>query len=136
MIILLDSNILLDIFTKDPIWFDATSNLLEQLSTNHQFAINPIIYSEISIGFKDIESLEKIIPPNDFLRLDLPWESSFLAGKCYIKYKKNKGLKSSLLPDFLIGAHAAVSKLGLMTRDISRYKTYFPTVELFIPKLP
>lgn len=131
--ILVDSNVILDIFTEDPHWFDWSSNKLQELADYEQLAINPIIYAEVSIGFTKIEELEEALPTSYFMRLHLPSEAAFLAGKCFLKYRKNRGHKTSTLPDFFIGAHAAVSKLSLLTRDVNRYKTYFPTVNLICP---
>ena len=94
---------------------------------------NPIIYSEVSIGFKRIEELENTFAGCGFLLLQIPKEALFLAGKVYLEYRKRKGTKLSPLPGFFIGAHAAVDKLELMTRDVPRYKSYFPTVKLITP---
>jgi len=131
--ILVDSNIILDIFTEDPVWFEWSAAQLESLAEHHVLAINPIIYAEISIGFKRIEDLEEALPSSKFHRTPLPWESAFLAGKVFMQYKKNSGKKFSTMPDFFIGAHAAVDNMILLTRDVSRYRTYFPTLEVIFP---
>ncbi len=96
-------------------------------------AINPIIYAEVSIRFECIEELERALPESDFRRLSLPWEAAFLAGKCLIQYRRRRGERRSPLPDFYIGAHAAVEGIPLLTRDASRYRTYFPRLELIAP---
>jgi len=95
--------------------------------------INPLIYAEVSIGFERIEDLEDLLPEDVFRREDLPYEAAFLAGKCFLKYRKSGGARTAPLPDFYIGAHAAVMRYQLLTRDASRYRTYFPTVELICP---
>jgi len=132
--VLVDSNVILDIITEDKRWYAWSSEALARFATEHLLAINPIIYAEISVGFKRIEELESILPSGYFSKLDLPWEAAFLAGKCFLKYRQNKGKRRSPLPDFYIGAHAAVLKIPLLTRDRGRYETYFPTVKLFSPE--
>jgi len=131
--ILVDSNILLDIFTRDPKWYHWSSQKLGEVFDKHPLAINPIIYAEISIGFTRIEDLEAALPFESFECLPLTKEVSFLAGKCFLKYRKHGGKKDSTLPDFFIGAHALILKIPLLTRDTDRFKTYFPTLELISP---
>jgi predicted nucleic acid-binding protein len=132
--ILVDTNILIDIISGNSPFAKTSAALLERIGEFHELAINPIIYAELSVGFNKIETLEAAFPRDLFRRLELPWSAGFLAGKAYLQYRKKQGAKISPLPDFYIGAHAAVEELGLATRDISRYHTYFPTVELFIPE--
>ena len=127
--ILVDSNIILDILTDDPEWSEWSFNTLE--SQNTVLAINPIIYAEVSIKFDTIELLETALA--HFKKLPLPYESGFLAGKAFYHYKKSSGAKTSPLPDFYIGAHAAIAEIPLITRDTRRYKNYFPTVKLIHP---
>ena len=131
--ILVDSNVILDVFLDDIEWGNRSESMLEECSNQAQLYINPIIYSEISIGFKKIEELEYSISEAGFLLLEIPKEALFLAGKAFVKYKRRKGTKDSPLPDFFIGAQAAVSGLDLLTRDVSRYSSYFPTVKLIAP---
>ena len=133
--VLVDSNVLLDVITEDPVWGNWASDTLIRLFDDYRLAINPVIYAETSIKFSAIEELEETLPLYFFERLPVPYEAAFLAGKCYVKYKELGGLKTSVLPDFLIGAHACVSNMKLVTRDVSRYKTYFPNLELIIPEL-
>ena len=121
--VLVDSNVLLDVITADPVWGSWASDTLIRLFDKYKFAINPVIYAETSIRFSAIEELEEVLSPKFFERLPIPYEAAFLAGKCYVKYKERGGLKTSVLPDFLIGAHASVSNMKLATRDISRYIT-------------
>ncbi|NJL09736.1 MAG: type II toxin-antitoxin system VapC family toxin [Calothrix sp. SM1_7_51] len=132
--VLVDSNIILDIVTEDPNWFDWSANKLAEYAEQTQLNINPIIYAEVSIGFEKIEEVESILPINFFHRQDLPWEAAFLAGKCFVQYRQKGGTKQSPLPDFYIGAHAAVTGMILLTRDVNRYRTYFPNLELIIPE--
>jgi predicted nucleic acid-binding protein len=131
--VLVDSNVILDVFLNDLKWADWSEAKLEEYSDHASLYINSIIYSEISIGFKLIEDLESAIDKAGFQLLEIPKEALFLAGKAYIKYKRRAGIKSTPLPDFFIGAQAAVLNLDLLTRDISRYQTYFPTVTLIAP---
>ena len=132
--VLVDSNVILDIFLDDPDWANWSESALSAQSLEKSLCINAIIYSEISIGFEKIEQLESAIQKGGFQLLEIPKEALFLAGKAYLKYKKGKGTKQSPLPDFYIGAHAAVLGLDLITRDVSRYRTYFPTVGLICPE--
>jgi predicted nucleic acid-binding protein len=131
--VLADSNVILDVFLNDLQWADWSQATLEEYSNQTSLYINSIIYSEISIGFKLIEDLESAISKAGFQLLDIPKEALFLAGKAFIKYKKREGVKRTPLPDFFIGAQAAVLNLNLLTRDVSRYQTYFPTVKLISP---
>ena len=131
--ILVDSNVLLDTLTEDADWFQWSSNALAEAAENATLVINPIIYAEVSIRFERIEELEETLPPTYFRRDALPWEAGFLAAKCFAVYRRRGGLHRAPLPDFYIGAHAAVSGMTLLTRDVARYKTYFPRVQLISP---
>ena len=131
--VLVDSNVILDVFLNDLKWADWSESKLEEYSVQASLYINSIIYSEISIGFELIEDLESAITKAGFQLLEIPKEALFLAGKAYIKYKRRKGVKRNPLPDFFIGAQAAVLNLELLTRDVSRYQSYFPTVKLIAP---
>jgi hypothetical protein len=131
--VLVDSNIVLDVFLNDPKWADWSESKLDEYDQLGILYINSIIYSEISIGFKRIENLESAIAKAGFQMLQIPKEALFLAGKVYLKYKKRKGIKRTPLPDFFIGAQAAVQNLDLVTRDVSIYQSYFQTVKLITP---
>lgn len=131
---LVDSNVLLDIFTDDPLWGAWFSVALEQVAESGPLVINPVVFAEVSIRFSTVEALDDALPPQDFRREAIPWAASFLAGKTFRDYRRNKGTKSATLPDFFIGAHAAVAELDLLTRDVRRYRTYFPTVTLIAPE--
>ena len=131
--VLVDSNVLLDLFLDDPLWGDWSENVLQASAGRGPLYINGIIYSEVSIGFDLIESLETVLLKGGFRLLDIPKEALFLAGKAFLAYRRNKGRTLSVLPDFFIGAQAAVLDLDLVTRDAGRYRTYFPTVRLITP---
>lgn len=130
---LVDSNVLLDILTDDPTWQDWSGNALAHAAEAGPVCINPIVYSEVSVRFTTVEALEDALPAQDYRREPLPWAAAFLAGKVFVDYRRNQGTKLSTLPDFFIGAHAAVADLELLTRDVGRYRTYFPTVTLIAP---
>ncbi len=132
--VLVDSNIILDVFVDDPEWADWSEAKLAEFSSKTNLYINPVVYSEVSIGFKRIEELESALNRGGFQMLEIPKEALFLAGKAYLKYRKSRGSKKSPLPDFYIGAQAAILSMDLITRDEKRYRTYFPTVKLISPK--
>ncbi len=119
--------------TQDSEWGEWSSSALAEIADDSTLAINPIIYGEVSIRFDRIEDLEEALPEAMVRRLPLPWEAAFLAGKCFLRYRRRRGVRRSPLPDFYIGAHAAVSGLALLTRDAKRYRTYFPSVDLIAP---
>ena len=131
--VLVDSNVLLDILEEDPVWYNWSSRQLLLAADTSTVIINPIIYAEISIGFQRIEELDQALKPDMFERRPVPWEAAFLAGKCFLRYRKLGGTRRSPLPDFFIGAHAAVDGLTLLTRDAKRYRTYFPNLHLVAP---
>lgn len=131
--ILVDSNVLLDVATEDSRWGAWSADALEAAAEHGVLVINPLVYAEVSIGFRTIEELEAALPSKTFRRDALPYEAAFLAGKSFLDYRRRGGPKTSPLPDFYIGAHAAVRRFRLLTRDRARYRTYFPTVELIAP---
>lgn len=131
--VLVDSNVLLDLLEEDATWYEWSSRQLQLAADNSALIINPIVYSEVSIGFTRIEELDEALRPDIFERRPLPWEAAFLAGKCFLRYRRLGGTRRSPLPDFFIGAHAAVEGLTLLTRDATRYRTYFPTLALIEP---
>lgn len=131
--VFVDSCVLLDLFTNDPNWGDWSVSILEQYSQTNTLYINSIVYTEVSMGFKNIEKVESAISDLDIKVLEIPREVLFLAGKTYIEYRKNKGTKHSPLPDFFIGAHALVASFELITRDLGKYSTYFPKLKLIHP---
>ncbi|MGA7525132.1 MAG: type II toxin-antitoxin system VapC family toxin [Acidobacteriaceae bacterium] len=131
--VLLDSNVLLDIATNDARWADWSARALAACADYTALIINPIVYAEVSIGFSTIETLDTALPLASYEREALPWEAGFLAGKCYPKYRRRGGQRGTPLPDFYIGAHAAIERLALLTRDVARYRTYFPKLEILGP---
>lgn len=131
--VLVDSNVLLDVMTEDPAWYAWSSATLARCAEEGVVAINPVIYAEVSIRFDRIEDLEAALPAMLFERLPIPWEAAFLAGKCFVQYRRRGGQRHSTLPDFFIGAHAAVAGMPLITRDASRYRTYFPNLPVIAP---
>ena len=133
MRILVDSSVLLDVIARDPRWAAWSEEKLAWHAERDLLAINPIIYAEVSVHFGSIEELDDALSPTDFLRLPLPYEAGFLAAKCFLQYRRRGGQRHAPLPDFYIGAHAATESLALLTRDVSRYRTYFPTIHLIVP---
>ena len=131
--VLVDSNVILDVFLDDPNWAEWSEFALEKFSSMTKLFINSVVYSEVSIGFERIEELESAMLRSGFQMLEIPKEALFLAGKSFLKYRKNKGIRRSPLPDFYIGAQAAIFEMKLITRDVSRFRTYFPTVQLISP---
>lgn len=131
--VLVDANVLLDVMTDDPQWYAWSAEQLDACAANTELCINPIVYAEVSVGFARIEELDDALPPEAFTRLALPWEAGFLAGKAFVRYRRAKGSRTSPLPDFFIGAHAAIDGMALLTRDAKRYRTYFPTLQLVCP---
>ena len=131
--VLVDSNVLLDVATADPVWGSWSSAALERTADKSVLVINPLVYAEVSVGFPTIEELEAALPTDLYRREDLPYEAAFLAGKSYLRYRQGGGAKQSPLPDFYIGAHAAVAGYRLLTRDATRYRSYFPKLELIAP---
>jgi len=131
--LLVDSNVLLDVFEDDPVWADWSETMLETYSAEYALCINPIIYAEISVGFQRIEEVEVALGGCGVRMLEIPREALFLAAKVFLDYRKRKGMRTSPLPDFFIGAHAAVADLELLTRDPSRFRSYFSTIKLVCP---
>ena len=131
--VLVDANVLLDVATEDARWFDWSSEALERTAQANVLVINPIIYAEVSIGYERIEELEAAVPASTFRRDALPYEAGFLAGKAFVRYLRSGGKRATPLPDFYIGAHAAVAGYRLLTRDGTRYRTYFPKLDLIAP---
>jgi len=131
--VLVDSNVLLDLFTEDSTWASWSETRLAEAFDAGQVVINPIVYAEISVAFERIETLEDALPV-ELGREELPWEAAFLAGKCFIDYRRHGGTRRSPLPDFYIGAHAAVTGRALLTRDVRRYQTLLPTLTLISPE--
>lgn len=131
---LVDSSVILDVVTEDPVWAGWSADALAQARDDGVLVINPIVYAEVSTGFDRIEDLDDAVPADDFRHEPLPYEAGFVASKAFLAYRRRGGQKRSPLPDFYIGAHAAVRRYRLLTRDVARYRTYFPTVALIAPE--
>ena len=133
MAVLVDSCVLLDVFTNDPQWNSWSVEALADQIDRGDLVINPVIYAEVSVRFVQLEELDAFLSPQVFRYRPIPREAAFLAGKCFLRYRRGGGTRTVPLPDFLIGAHAAVEKLTILTRDDTRFRTYFPTVRLICP---
>lgn len=131
--VLVDSNVLLDVLTDDEAWAGWSAQALARAANSGRLVINPIIYGEVSIRFSSIEDLEAALPRDVLEKEAIPFEAAFLAGKAFTRYRNAGGSKASPLPDFLIGAHAAVAGYQVLTRDSRRYLTYFPKLRLISP---
>ena len=131
--ILLDANVILDIWDLDPVWHAWSSGQLRRLSILHELAINAIVYAEISARFATPTTLNERLADLGLDVLDIPRNAAFLAGKAFVQYRRKGGTKGNVLADFFIGAHAAVLGCPLLTRDTRRYAAFFPTVRLIAP---
>lgn len=131
---LVDSNVLIDVIGAAPAWSDWSAAALEVVGSEGPVVINQVIYAELSVRYADTDELDRDLPLDFFQREQVPWPAAFLAGKAFAEYRRRGGQRRSPLPDFFIGAHAAVAGLRLLTRDPSRYRSYFPTVELIAPE--
>jgi predicted nucleic acid-binding protein len=130
---LVDSNVLLDVARDDPVWAGWSEDALAWAADEGPLLINPIIYAEVSASYETVEEVDAALDGTVFLRAEVPWPAAFLAGRCHVTYRRRGGARIRTLPDFFIGAHAAVLGLRLLTRDAARYRSYFPTVELIAP---
>ena len=131
--ILVDTNVLLDVLQDDPQWAEWSQQQLETVSLTDSLAINAVIYSELSMAFERIEDLDAVIAEASLTLAPFPREALFLAGKVFLDYRRRQGTKQGVLPDFYIGAQAAVNGWPILTRDVGRYRSYFPTVRLVAP---
>ncbi|MDZ7629066.1 MAG: PIN domain-containing protein [Parvularculaceae bacterium] len=133
--VLVDSNVLLDILTEDKTWSDWSGDALAIAADNARLVINAVVYAEVSVRFSRIEDLEDALPASFVSREAIPFEAAFLAAKAFVRYRRRGGARASPLPDFFIGAHAAVANYSVLTRDPSRYRTYFPSIPLIAPRI-
>ena len=124
---------LLDVITGDKQWADWSAGQITAAMDSGRVVINPLIYAEVSVGYESIEELDELLPASDYEREPLPYVVGFAAGKAYLRYRHGGGDKRSPMPDFYIGAHAAVAGYRLLTRDVRRYRAYFPTVQIVAP---
>lgn len=131
--LLVDTNILVDVLQNDPQWADWSIAQLRAQAKLHALAINPVIYAEMSLSFSTLEALDEVVKTMELELREIPRPALFQAAKAYALYRRRGGNKGQVLPDFFIGAHAAVEGWPLLTRDASRFKTYFPTLEVIAP---
>lgn len=132
--VLVDSNVLLDIIKPDPYWLDWSRSALADALMDGMACVNPLIYAELSIMYQTSAQLDQMLNTLGIGRVDLPWEAAYMAGQAFIQYRRRGGSKTSPLPDFYIGAHAYTASCKLLTRDVNRYRTYFPNVSLITPE--
>jgi predicted nucleic acid-binding protein len=131
--LLVDSNVLIDVAEDDPVWGEWSRTALARCADEATLVVNPIVYAEVSVAYTRVEEIERFLPASLYRREPLPFEAAFLAGKVFLQYRKRGGQARSPLPDFYIGAHAAVRGHRLLTRDATRYRTYFPRLEIIAP---
>ena len=131
--LLVDTNVLVDVIQDDPRWADWSMRQLRAQAALHELAINPVVYAEISLSYSTLEALEKVVTAMKLAVREIPRPAVFLAGKAFAQYRKRGGSKTQVLPDFFIGAHAAVEGWPLLTRDASRFRTYFPGLQVLAP---
>ncbi len=134
--VLVDSNVLLDIFTADPKWLSWSQSALADALLAGPVVINQLVYAEVSVAYRQLVELDTILSRLKIQRADLPWDAAHLAGQAFLDYRRKDGNKTSPLPDFYIGAHAQTAGLTLLTRDANRYRTYFPQLNLITPRKP
>lgn len=130
---LIDSNVLLDVLQDDGQWADWSASMLARAAEQGPIVINPIVYAEVCFGYDTVEALDHALPPHYCRREPLPWDAAFLASRAFIAYRRRGGVRRSPLPDFYIGAHAAIAGHTLLTRDPARYRSYFPKVRIIAP---
>jgi hypothetical protein len=130
---LVDTNVIFDVAESDPVWRAWSEAAIRRCLDEGLLVINPIIYAEVSVGYRTVEEVEAVLPTDLYRREPLPYDAAFLAGKSFLTYRRRGGRRTAPLPDFYIGAHAAVSGYRLLTRDVQRFRTYFPTVALITP---
>lgn len=131
--LLVDTNVLVDVLQNDPQWADWSIAQLRAQAQLHALVINPVIYAELSLSFSTFEALDRVVATMDLTMHEVPRPALFLAGKAYLQYRRRGGGKAQVLPDFFIGAHAAVEGWPLLTRDAGRFRTYFPSLDVIAP---
>jgi len=131
--LLVDTNVLVDVLQDDPQWADWSIGQLRAQAKIHELVINPVVYAELSLSFTTFESLDRVVATMELTLREIPRPALFLAGKAYLQYRRRGGSKGQVLPDFFIGAHAAVEGWPLLTRDAARFGTYFPSLEVVAP---
>ena len=133
MATLVDSNVILDVVTEDEEWLEWSAAMLGRAADAERLVINPLIYAEVAVRFDSIESLDAVLPSDYYIREPLPWEAAFLAARAFLLYRRRGGSRRAPLPDFYIGAHAAIAGHTLLTRDPRRYESYFPKLKIVAP---
>jgi predicted nucleic acid-binding protein len=131
--LLVDTNVLLDVVEDDPDWADWSIGQLRAQAQVHELLINAIVYAELSLAFASVEALDEVVDQMRLTMAEVPRPALFLAGQAFLRYRRAGGQRANVLSDFFIGAHAAIARCPLLTRDARRYRTYFPTVELITP---
>jgi predicted nucleic acid-binding protein len=131
--VLVDSNVLIDIAWGDPRWASWSSTALASIADEAALVINPLIYAEVSIRYATLEAAESALPKSLYRREEIPYEAAFLAGKAYVRYRERGGKRRAILPDFIIGAHAAIAGYRVLTRDPRPYRSSYPALELISP---
>jgi predicted nucleic acid-binding protein len=132
-LLIVDTNVLVDVLEDDPEWGEWSVGRMRDLARVHEIVINPVIYAELSLAFDAVEDLDAAIADLDLGVIELPRPALFLAGKAFVRYRRLGGIKSNVLADFFIGAHAAVAGCPILTRDPRRYRSYFPSLRLIVP---
>jgi len=133
-VLIVDTNVLLDVVEDDPDWAEWSIRRMRDYARIHELAINPVIYAELSVAFDAMEDVDAVVAELALRVLDIPRSALFLAGKAFVRYRRLGGVKTNVLPDFFIGAHAAVMGSPILTRDPRRYESYFPTVDVIAPE--
>lgn len=131
--LLVDTNVLVDVLQNDPQWAEWSIAQLRAQAQLHELAINPVIYAELSLSFSTFEALDRVVTTMELALREVPRPALFLAGKAYLQYRRRGGGKAQVLPDCFIGAHAAVEGWPLLTRNASRFRTYFPSLDVIAP---
>jgi predicted nucleic acid-binding protein len=131
--LLVDTNVLVDVLQDDPQWAGWSIGQLRAQAKIHDLVINPVVYAEMSLSFSTLEALDRAVATMKLMLREIPRPALFLAGKAYAQYRRRGGSRAQVLPDFFIGAHAAVEGWPLLTRDASRFRTYFPSLDVVAP---
>lgn len=131
--LLVDTNVLVDVLQDDPQWAEWSIGQLRAQARIHELVINPVVYAELSLSFATVEALDRVLTTMALAMREIPRPALFLAGKAYLRYRQRGGSKAQVLPDFFIGAHAAVEGWHLLTRDASRFRTCFPSLDVVAP---
>jgi predicted nucleic acid-binding protein len=133
MATLVDTNVLIDIAVRDKVWRDWSRKWLAICRDEGALILNQIVYAEFAYRYDTVEEVDAVLPPEEFRRSQLPWRAAFVAAKAFRRYRNDGGSRRRILPDFLIGAHAAIGGFAILSRDTAVYRSYFPTVPLIAP---